>query len=221
MRTDSLAQSTDLLRIYLRPNWSVGVEISPWLIAALIIIALLVLFRWYRRFRRHFSLVKLEIDLGGVGKAEFQPNVRDIQIAHTIWTELVTRKAAIPIDPEHDVIVEIYNSWYTLFGRIRQLISDIPATWVRQEHSTRELVRISTDTLNNGLRPHLTRWQARFRNWYANQSEALKSKTPQEVQKSYPDYSLLIKDMLEVNRQLIQYSVELQKLVQGNRKNPS
>ena len=26
--------------------------------------------------------------------------------AHKIWTELVTRKAALPIDPEHDVIIE-------------------------------------------------------------------------------------------------------------------
>jgi hypothetical protein len=78
----------------------------------------------------------------------------------------VTRKAAQPIDIENDVILEIYDSWYALFGRIRQLISDIPGHMLRTEKSTQELVRIATQTLNDGLRPHLTRWQARFRHWY-------------------------------------------------------
>jgi hypothetical protein len=56
----------------------------------------------------------------------------------------MTRKAAQPIDIEHDVIVEIYDSWYALFGRIRQLISDIPGHMLRKEKSTQELVRIAT-----------------------------------------------------------------------------
>lgn len=49
------------------------------------------------------------------------PTWEDIQIAHQIWTELVTRKAAIPFNPDDDVIVEIYDSWYALFQRTQQL----------------------------------------------------------------------------------------------------
>jgi hypothetical protein len=147
---------------------------------------------------------------------QLRPNNEDIQIAHRIWTELITRKAAQPIDIEHDVIIEIYNSWYALFGRVRQLISDIPGHLLRKEKSTQELVRIATQTLNNGLRPHLTRWQARFRHWYENCPPDMKEKCPQDCQKQFPQYSELIADIKTVNDQLIQYAGELQKIVGGN-----
>jgi hypothetical protein len=103
-----------------------------------------------------YELVKLNVQLGNVGAVEQRPNNEDVQIAHRIWTELMTRKAAQPIDVGHDVIMEICNSCYALFGRVRQLISDIPGHVLRKEKSTQELVRIATQTLNNGLRPHLT-----------------------------------------------------------------
>ena len=146
---------------------------------------------------------------------ELRPNNEDVQIAHRIWTELMTRKAAQPIDIEHDVIVEIYNSWYALFGRVRQLISDIPGQMLRKEQSTRELVRIATQTLNNGLRPHLTRWQARFRHWYDKCPDAVKEKCPQDCQRGFPDYEILVEDIKRVNGQLIQYAAELEKIIHG------
>jgi len=104
-----------------------------------------------------------------------------------------------------------------MFGRVRQLISDIPGQLLRKEESTQKLVRIATQTLNDGLRPHLTQWQARFRNWYAQHAEDLKTKTPQEVQRAFPQYSLLIDDMKKVNAQLIQYARELEKIIHGAR----
>jgi hypothetical protein len=95
------------------------------------------------------------------------------------------------------------------------LIGDIPGHLLRKEESTQKLVTIATQTLNEGLRPHLTRWHAHFRNWYAQQGDDLKERTPQDVQRDFPEYPLLIADMLEVNRQLVQYADELQKIVRG------
>ena len=132
-----------------------------------------------------------------------------------IWTELVTRKAAVPIDPAHDVISEIYDSWYALFGRIRAFIADIPADQLRRHDSTRLLVRIAIASLNDGLRPHLTRWQARYRNWYAQQAELLKTISPGDVQRRFPGYSELIADLQRVNAQLLQYADQLHKVVYG------
>lgn len=165
--------------------------------------------------RRRFSVVSLNIALGGIGQVELRPREEDIEVAHKIWTELVTRKAAIRIDPEHDVISEVYDSWYALFGRVRELISQIPARMVREDSATQQLVKIATESLNNGLRPHLTKWQARFRNWYGGQSEALKTKTPQEVQREFPEYQELMAELHRVNEELIQYAGALQKLVRG------
>ena len=158
----------------------------------------------------------MNIKLGGIGDVEISPNSEDIQIAHSIWVDLVTRKAAIPIDPDHDVIVEVYDSWYTLFASIRNQIANIPADLVRRENSTKKLVQISIQTINVGLRPHLTHWQARFRAWWKAHEGELEKITPQELQKKYPQYDEMISDMLRVNAQLVEYANALESLREGN-----
>lgn len=184
---------------------------SIWLILVFVILFLVYFFWLKNKFR--YDLVKVDINLGNVGKAEFRPNKIDLQIAHKIWTELITRKAAIPIDKDHDVIEEIYNSWYAMFQKVREFISDIPADLIRNNKSTKEIVRISTQTLNEGLRPHLTRWQARFRTWNESKKDKMMDMTPQEFQQEYPEYKDLIEDLMRVNGQLIQYAQELKKII--------
>lgn len=203
----------DLLRFYLNDHNALVLEVSPWLVGTVVVLVCLSLIRWWRR--RRFSVVSLDVSLGGIGKVKLQPREEDIEVAHKIWTELVTRKAALLIDPEYDVISEVYDSWYALFGRVRDLVSQIPARMVREDKATQQLVTIATDSLNKGLRPHLTKWQACYRNWYIGQSEALKTKTPQEVQREFPEYEKLMEDLRRVNMELIQYAGELKKLVRG------
>jgi hypothetical protein len=205
----------DLLRIYLTDKYALGFELSSivWAIAAALL--LLSAASHFRRGRKPYQVIQLNIQLGNIGSVQMKPNWEDIQVAHRIWTELVTRKAAIPIDPDNDVISEIYISWYALFQKIRQLISDIPSSCIRKEKSTQELVRIAIETLNLGLRPHLTKWQARYGNWWSQTESELKTKSPQEHQKEFPQFSELLKEMLIVNQQLIQYAGELEKLVRA------
>jgi hypothetical protein len=201
----------DVFKIYFDENYNLVIQTSLWLVGVIILL-FLIYFLWLKNKLR-YDLVKVNIKLGNVGTAEFRPNKSDLQIAHKIWTELVTRKAAIPIDKEHDVIEEIYNSWYTMFQKVREFISEVPADLIRNNKSTKEIVRIATQTLNDGLRPHLTRWQARFRTWSDAKKDKLMEMTPQELQKEYPEYNDLIEDLMRVNTQLIQYSQELKKIV--------
>lgn len=167
--------------------------------------------RWPKPWSR-LSIVKGKVSFAGIGEFEINPNTEDLQIAHRIWTELKTRKAALPFDAEHDVIIEVYDSWYALFGKTRDLLANIPANLIRQDHSTREIVRISLAVLNDGLRPHLTRWQARYRNWYGTQKKELEIRSPQEVQKSFPDFAELIEDLKKVNAGLVEYADQLARL---------
>lgn len=203
-----------ILHIYIDHNYKFIIEISP-IVYILLVIPIIYIIYKIIRMRKHYRVVKIDINLGKVGKAEIRPNIEDIQIAHKIWTELITRKAALPIDVDHDVIDQIYDSWYILFTKVREFIGNLPAELVREEYSTKEIIRIATETLNNGLRPHLTKWQAKYKNWYSQQENALKKKTPQEVQKLFPKYDLLIADMLDVNQQLIQYAEQLKKIIDG------
>jgi hypothetical protein len=213
----ALAIGPDLLRLHLE-HTTLVLEVALWTIVPLLIAGGAI---WWHTANRNslfhkYDVVSVNIPLGHVGSVQLRPNNEDIQIAHRIWTELTTRKAAQPINIEHDVIIEIYNSWYALFGRVRQLISDIPGHLLRKEKSTQELVRIATQTLNDGLRPHLTQWQARFRHWYEKCPPEMREKCPQDCQKEFPQYAQLIADLLTVNQQLIQYAGELEKIVRGN-----
>ena len=205
----------NLLRLYITDKYSLGIEVSCWVVALVFLLIGVVIVA--RRLARQHHVVEVNINLGGIGCMKICPTWEDIQIAHQIWTELVTRKAAIPFNPEDDVIVEVYDSWYALFQRTRQLIGDIPGKCIRRDKSTQQIVKIATDTLNLGLRPHLTKWQARYRNWWHNSEDALKRTTPQEHQKTFQQYAELVEEMLVVNKQMIEYAAQLHKIVTGTR----
>jgi len=205
----------NLFRLYITEKYTLGIEVSAWVVA--LVLLLIFVFVAWRRLAKQHHVVEVNINLGGIGCMKICPSWEDIQIAHQIWTELVTRKAAIPFDPENDVIVEIYDSWYALFQRTRQLIGDIPGKCIRRDKSTQQIVKIATESLNLGLRPHLTKWQAIYRNWWRNSEDALKRVTPQEHQKTFPQYAELVAEMLVVNKQMIEYAAQLQKVVIGTR----
>lgn len=164
-----------------------------------------------KAFWKRFGAIELNIALGGIGRVTLRPTIEDIQIAHRIWIQLVTRKAAIEVD-ENDVIGEVYDSWHALFLEVRALIGAIPANLIKNE-DTRKIITISVETLNNGLRPHLTKWQAKYRSWHQTAKEKDKESTPQDLQKKFPEYEALMQDMLRVNRELIAYAAELKRMI--------
>ncbi len=155
------------------------------------------------------------------GGAEIQYQiVRDfanVEIAHRVYIELVTRKAAIPLEEERDVIVEVYDSWYSLFRTVRDELKRIPGQVLRSNKRSADLISLLTDLLNLGLRPHLTEYQALFRKWYAERLEdpSTKGQTPQEIQRSYGRYSELTSSMKQVNAMLIKYAAGLKQIVDG------
>ena len=197
-------------------DFNLSIGMNCWILVAGLIMFLLWLLRKfsYRRIR------ELEIDGAEIGignqKIVLKPNIVDSQIAYKIWVELSTRKIGIPIELEKDVIVEIYDSWYTFFQITRELIKEIPVTKLKRRE-TRDIVKLSIDVLNYGVRPHLTHWQARFRRWYENElsSEGQTVDSPQDIQTRYPNYDDLTSDLIEINRKLIQYRDAMRKLAFG------
>lgn len=177
-------------------------------VVAVVTVALLF---WWLIWRRAgpFGRVKdFEIDEAtlGVGdhRLKLRPNDTDRQIAYAIWVELSTRKLGLPIDPEHDVIHEVYDSWYAFFGVARELIKDVPVYKLRRR-DTLQVVELSLRVLNDGMRPHLTKWQARYRHWYSQAKKQTPETPPQALQQTYPEANALWLDLLEVNKQLIEF----------------
>jgi len=205
-----------ILTISITDKYALSIEAGITLIILVAIAAAFIAIRLFINNDHIFSTeIELNINLGGIGGIKIKQNVEVAQIAHKAWTEFITRKAGLEFDPEHDIIVEVYNSWKELFERVRSLIKDIPASRIKKEN-TQKLVSLLVDSLNKGLRPHLTKWQAKFRRWY--DAEVLKDenndKTPQEIQKTYPHYDELIRDLMIINQQVISYTNELKKLTQ-------
>jgi hypothetical protein len=196
-----------------------GIHIdATWGLILLLLVALVaIIFIRHRQFFSDQSYLEVnEAEIGiGTGKIKLKANIGDLQIGLQFWTELSTRKIGLAFDDEHDVIVEIYNSWYEFFKIARELIKAIPVTKIRNNATTKELVIISIHILNKELRPHLTRWQARYRRWWetALADPANNDKTPQELQRSYPHYKELVEEIKAVNGKLVIYTDYLRKMV--------
>ena len=193
-----------------------------------VLIATIALFFWVRYFwKKYFKKgkvnkeiipVKLKYSFGGQEvEYEIIRNYQNIEIAHRVYIELITRKAALPIDDTHDVIVEIYDSWYTLFQTTREELKTLSGELLLNNDVSNDLICLLTDVLNKGLRPHLTEYQAKYRKWY---DEALivdenKNLTPQQIQVKYEHYANLVSSMKEVNQLLIEYAGKLKEIGSG------
>ncbi len=203
--------------ISLNPDWSLSIKIGLWIgVIFIAIIITYVFWRWRsgRGVWKDFEIDQTEIGVG-TGKIKLKPNSTDRQVAYAIWVELSTRKIGLPIDFEHDVIVEIYDSWYTFFSITRDLIKSIPVNKLRHD-STQKIIQLSIEVLNAGIRPHLTEWQARFRRWYENETNKSNNDIvidPQDIQRKFPKYAELTADMMQVNARLIKYRETMHRLV--------
>jgi hypothetical protein len=198
-----------------------AVDISlNWPLAVCIVIVLFIpfLYKWIIS-KGTYELDEAEFGIGSQ-KIKFKSNYSNLQIAFKMWVELSTRKVGLLVDPEFDIISEVYDSWYSFFGVMRDLLKEIPAQTLRRDKSARDLVTIASKILNDELRPHLTAWQARYRRWYdaALDNAEFRDLTPQEIQKKYSHYSELVKDMQHVNKLLIGYRSSLEKIILSGKK---
>lgn len=205
-------------------TWSFTIQISLFVIFILSIIGLIIwlIVKSVKNKNNHYSQiipVKMKVSVGG-GEIEYDivRNFTNLEIAHKIYVELITRKAALPFDENHDLIIEVYNSWYSLFQVIRQELKNISGELLQKSSASDKLIELTTDILNKGLRPHLTEHQAKFKKWYANHSDdsGNRHRTPQEIQKLYPHYAELVGSLKQVNEILLEYSGELRRFIKSD-----
>lgn len=186
-------------------GWNIIVVKLNWFAIIILLIAIwaisFIVKKCVNVVNKHYITID-EVNLGiGNSSVKLLYNKKDQEIAYKLWVELSTRKIGLPFDRENDVISEVYNSWYEFFKIARELLKEIP---VGRLPYSNDLIQLTEKVLNMGLRPHLTMWQAKYRKWYDKALEE-KSGTPQEIQKQYPEYALLIEDLLLTNERMIEY----------------
>lgn len=206
-----------LLNILIDEQFSLNITVSIWVYIPLCIIIIISIISTIIVPAKIRFLEIDEAELGiGNQKIKIRPNHIDSQVAFKIWIEINTRKIALPIDFENDIIYEIYKSWYSFFGIAREHLKEVPINMMTRK-STKNIVDIAIKILNQCLRPHLTKWHGKFNKWYNVEvkKEENTNIDPQELQKKYPYYDDLIKDMQSVNDRLIFYKKLLNKIVIG------
>lgn len=200
-----------------------GIELRVGLLGLILIgLAGVTYFLVWKRFlpvMAGWDTTEITLKYGDFIEQKITPNFDTIRIAYQAWIEITTRKVGLPFDEEHDVIAEVYDSWFELFGVLRDLSKSVPAHRLRECPDTQKLVGLLVDVLNRGLRPHLTRWQAKFRRWYeaAKEKEEKRDRTPQEIQRGYPEHRELVQDLKAVNAEFVKFAGALQELAEGRR----
>jgi hypothetical protein len=184
-------------------------------LAGLLLLIVPFLLLW-KIIGKHFILVDVELNING-SKLRYKINrtYRNLEIAHKIYIELITRKAALPLDEENDIIIEIYDSWYSLFRITRDEIKLISGEHLSNNNNSEQLINMAVAILNQGLRPHLTKFQGDFRKWYKQEAGNKDNTdlTPQQIQKKYPKYKELIVSLKKVNIILQDYASQLYKFI--------
>lgn len=127
----------DILAVRLTDGWALEISVGPIMWLILVLLSALFIWRPWRSRGKRWEPVEIEIPFRGGGKVKVVPNHDVIKIAHQAWTEIITRKAGLKFDEDHDVIVEVYDSWHELFSEIRLLIKNIPAQRLRESEDAR------------------------------------------------------------------------------------
>jgi len=216
--SDTIAK-TEILHLYFdsqKPSLTIETD---WFIIFIVIAIIMISIIIKKKSSKWFNWHEMEVEFSGSPKLKFkvERNQENLFIANRIHIELTTRKAAILIDEDNDVIEEVYDSWYKLFGIIRDEIKSVPGKYLKEHDPTSALIGLTRKILNDAMRPHLTEHQAKYRKWLETAKEETINKTlnPQELQKKYPNYVDLIASMKLVNQTLINYADELDKLIKG------
>ena len=207
----------DILTVKIEDFQNLVVSIN-WIaaIALLILIFLASKFISWIYKKTIFKTIQIDEAVIGIGNSSvtIKYDGRIKEIAYKIWVELTTRKIGLEFEEDYDVISEVYASWYNAFQIIRSLLEEVPADRIS---SAKGLIEVTTKVLNNGLRPHLTKWQAKYLSWYANALEENKNLSPQEIQKQFPEYEILVNDLKKTNVIMMNYADELKRLIDDNK----
>lgn len=187
------------------------------IILALIIYCIaLVVKRLRNVFNDHsIEINEINLGIGSNSSIKLVYNTKEKDIAYKLWVEMSTRKIGLEFEEDDDVITEVYNSWYEFFRIARELMKEIP---VNNSDDVLRLTELTEKVLNKGLRPHLTKWQARYRKWYDEAIKTNEGRDPQEIQKDYDKYSELVADMLSTNKKMIEYKNVLWEIAKGKQK---
>ena len=180
-------------------------SLNYWLGVVTCICVVIFIVVWSKKHRTTSVSIGLPFKLG---QMTFDTTPQDRIAAWHLYVHLSTRKAALPFNDKHDSIEDIYDSLYSLFDITRNLLTQLPPRHFDKKDGIADLL---IKVLNEGVRPHLTRWQVEFRSWMDREKNHPEnsSRSPLEIQKDFPSYEELVDDLKTTNTELSKLAYEL------------
>lgn len=212
-------QTTSFYNLFsVKLEWG-GIDVHVgWVLVVLLVVLVISIPIIKRKLRKgKWAANKVKLAFPNLFEMEICPDHETASVAYQAWVEIRTRKVGLRFDPDHDVIAEVYNSWYQLFQVLRDLTKTIGVQHLKECEETQKLVTVLMRVMNDGLRPHLTQWQAKYRRWWeaALKNPDNENKTPQEIQREYPHYDELVEDLKSLNKDFVAFAVSLRALADG------
>ena len=155
-----------------------------------------------RQFWRTTYITQVTITVPVVGEATFDINNDARQVAWKLYIETVTRVSTQPLADEEGFIREALTSLYGLFATTRDTLkASRPSVRV----SGRQTVEYYAVTmLNNELRPFLSKWHPRLREFEKTH--------PDGPESAWPDNSACRRELRLVQANLVDYALNFAKL---------
>ena len=145
--------------------------------------------------------VKLDLKIPGLAgvTGTWEPDESEVSAAWELYVEMVTRTPLGGFSPQEGSVREALNSIYSLFDTTRGILRRYGPSVARPK-SGQELSfgYFAVSMLNLVLRPFLTEWHPRLRNWERN--------NPGLEEMGWQGRCDFLEELYEVSRQLRQYA---------------
>ncbi len=142
----------------------------------------------------------------GIGSAEWESDSVERETAWSLYVELVTRVAVQPLEIGQGSARESLNSLYQLFPTTREILK---AAGPGVGASRSSVGGIAIAVLNNGLRPFLSKWHSRLKDWEAQPHVGENS---QEHERAWTQAASLYAELEALRLNLAQYAEALLKI---------
>ncbi|MGY0007549.1 hypothetical protein [Micromonospora sp. I033] len=131
-------------------------------------------------YSRFFQLAEVTVTVPQFSELRFAVTRDNKQVAWRLFLEAVTRVSGQPLATGTGLLREALSSLYQLFGITREVLGQATPSARAPGRPTVEHLAIAM--LNNELRPFLSKWHPRLRQWERSHPEDLESEWPEDAE---------------------------------------
>jgi thiamine pyrophosphate-dependent acetolactate synthase large subunit-like protein len=154
-----------------------------------------------------------------ISKTNLKQSVSARQIALAALVQIETYQIGRGVDLAKDNLSRVYAAAYRMFGRIRELMSELPVDELDSNVAARQIYETFNNILNKTLRPHLTKWPERYEEWREASIKTRRNRrlSAQDLQRLFPHRRTLVRELKQVAKSLQKDARKLRSLIFGKK----